>query len=113
MRGEAPSSRIFHGVLLFSGVEDLIKATSARGHLAHHLGDVNIWRCLVGRSNSQCAVIGDHLSQDLEDGLGNRLVVDVDQLGGGRVDLEGLVEGEGGIESLGCYRREAKLLDID
>lgn len=96
-------------MLLASGVGALVETGTRGSHLAHHLGDIHIWRRLIGRSNSQCPVVGNHLSENLEDGLSNSLVINVDKLARGRVDLEGLVESESGIENLGGCRERARL----
>lgn len=50
----------------------------------------------------QATVQGDHLCQDLQDFLGDGLVVYRDQVLGLRVDLEGLVEGQGCLDVVGA-----------
>lgn len=114
-------------VLVISAVAGLVKTdagdASHLAHLAHQLGYVDRGAGVLG-ADSEGAVVGNHLGEDVEDGLsgvshsecffgGNRgsvylgdgLVVDVDQVARGRVDLEGLVKGKGALDDLGgCGR---------
>ena len=53
----------------------------------------------------QAGVHGDHLGEDLKNLLGDSLVVDGDQILGLRVDLEGLVEGNGGLDLVVTYNK--------
>ena len=65
--------------------------------------------CVVVRRVSQTLRFHPrhHLAYSLFSYLGDGLVVDVDEVAGRRVDLEGLVESEGGIDGLGgCLRTE-------
>lgn len=89
-------------------------------HLAHQGGHVDAGGTGVVGANLERTVIGDHFGEDVEDWLlrgsvrqsrvglesehsylGDSLVVDVDQVTRGGVDLESFVEAEGGLESLG------------
>jgi hypothetical protein len=52
----------------------------------------------------ETGIHSDHLRQDLQNLLGDGLVVDGDQVLGLGVDLEGLVEGESGLNlARACY----------
>lgn len=69
-----------------------------------HVGQVRAAAAGVGAlaagANLQIRVGGDHLGEDVENGLGDRLVVDADQVVGGRVDLEALVESKSGLDDV-------------
>lgn len=58
-----------------------------------------------GTAQVQAGVHGDHLGEDLKNLLGDSLVVDGDQILGLGVDLEGLVEGNGGLNLVVTYNK--------
>lgn len=57
---------------------------------------------LTKRAEFQSAVQGNHLGEHFEDLLGHSLVVYRNQILGLGVDLEGLVESEGGLDVIGA-----------
>ena len=54
------------------------------------------------RADPDALVARNHLGEDVEHGLGDRLVVDADQIARRRVDLEGLVEADGRFDVVGA-----------
>ena len=57
------------------GYYNLVEADAGCGHLAHHLGDVDLGGTGVGGADLEGSVVGDHLGEDVEDGLEGVMLV--------------------------------------
>lgn len=103
-------------------MQQLVKANAGHTHLAHQVGNINS-RATGVAPNLDGAVICDHLGEDIQNWLRRKsarsrkrvelqkgsiivylsdcLVVDVDQVVGGRVNLEGFIECESRLNDFG------------